>query len=143
MEPTKKPQLTGWKAAIHRYKVGNMTAEFHIQRAEKLTKRGLSEAKPLSFTPEHMLGLRRGSGKRQKFLPKEHFFPDQSQEELTILERAFLIKISHVNIVQVSVENVSSVGKQPALPETKLVKCMFPEETAGSQASPPIVKVQI
>lgn len=52
--------------------------------------------------------LRKESGKRQKFLPEECLFPEQSQEETTILERAFLIKIIHVNIVQVSVENVSS-----------------------------------
>lgn len=49
--------------------------------------------------------LGRESGKRLKLLPPEEcFFPEQSLEE----PRAFLLKISHVNIVQVSIENISS-----------------------------------
>lgn len=85
----------------------------------------LTEAKQLSFSPEHMPGLRRESGKKAKEVPT-CFFPEQSQEEPAILERAFVIKMSHVNIVQVSGEMFLLSRETICFIETKLVKRIFP-----------------
>ena len=102
---TRRTQFISWKEVNSRYRWLGKGQE--IVAFEELDNyRRLKETK--QFSPEHMPRPGRESGKRQTFLPEKCFFPKQSQEEPTIMDRAFLIKISQVNTTQVSVINVSS-----------------------------------